>query len=232
MNRVGRKRTGALAVSVLAALWLSCLGGSASGVWHVVQPGENLYRIARYYGVDARELQHLNDIDDVANLRVGREIWIPGDPAMRSPSGPLVPPPEVQREMNRRRAGGRAVRAGGALSWPARGTLTSRYGPRWGRMHQGLDIGARPGTPIYSAGAGRVIYSGRLGSYGNVVIVRHEELATVYAHNRKNRVRKGDRVRQGDLIAEVGASGNATGPHLHFEVRKNDRPLDPLRYLP
>ena len=161
---------------------------------------------------------------------MGQEIWVPGGSAVRRPTGPLVPPPEVQREMSRRAGGGSL--GDGALSWPARGTLTSRYGPRWGRMHQGIDIGARPGTPIYSAGAGRVLYSGRLGSYGNVVIVRHEELATVYAHNRRNRVRKGDRVQRGELIAEVGASGNATGPHLHFEVRKNDRPLDPLRYLP
>ena len=231
MSRLSRKHTGALVLSAFATLWLSCLGNSASGTWHEVQAGENLYRIARYYGVDARELQELNDIPDVGDLRVGQEIWVPGSASVQSPRGPLVPPPEVQREMNRRRAGGRSVRDA-ALAWPARGTLTSKYGPRWGRMHEGIDIGARPGTPIYSAGAGRVIYSGRLGGYGNVVIVRHDELATVYAHNRKNRVRKGDHVRQGELIAEVGASGNATGPHLHFEVRKNDRPLDPLRYLP
>jgi murein DD-endopeptidase MepM/ murein hydrolase activator NlpD len=79
-----------------------------------------------------------------------------------------------------------------------------------------------------------VIYSGNgLGGYGNVVIVRHDELySTVYAHNRKNRVRKGAFVDRGEVIAEVGKTGNATGPHLHFEIRRGEHPLDPLEFLP
>ena len=79
-----------------------------------------------------------------------------------------------------------------------------------------------------------MIYSGSgLGAYGNVVIVRHSEFySTVYAHNRKNRVRKGAFVDQGDVVAEVGATGNATGPHVHFEIRRGERPCDPLELLP
>ena len=78
-----------------------------------------------------------------------------------------------------------------------------------------------------------MIFSGRMGGYGNVVIVRHRgNLSTVYAHNRRNHVRKGDSVRKGEVIAAVGRTGNATGPNLHFEVRLREKPVDPLRFLP
>ncbi len=203
------------------------------GTWHVVQPGENLYRIARFYGVSVEEILELNDVADVSDIRVGTELWIPGVDPDRMPSGALVPPPAALRELARGEVGAGEI-APGPFAWPVRGgRLTSRYGPRWGRMHEGIDISARRGTPIRSAADGRVIYSSRLGAYGNVVIVKHAPgIATVYAHNHRNRVRKGTSVHMGEVIAEVGSSGNATGPHLHFEVRKNDRPRDPLRYLP
>jgi murein DD-endopeptidase MepM/ murein hydrolase activator NlpD len=113
-----------------------------------------------------------------------------------------------------------------------RGKLSSRYGWRRGERHEGIDISSRPGTPVRAAEAGRVIYSGWLGGYGRVVIVKHAgRYSTVYAHNRKNRVKKGEFVERGDVLAEVGSSGNASGPHLHFEVRNDRRPEDPLRHL-
>ena len=114
-----------------------------------------------------------------------------------------------------------------------RGELTSRFGRRRGRRHEGIDVANRSGTEVRAAEGGRVIYSARLGAYGNVVIVRHDaRYETVYAHNRRNRVRKGSHVRKGQVIAELGSTGNATGPHLHFEIRENDRARDPLLYLP
>ena len=95
-------------------------------------------------------------------------------------------------------------------------------------MHEGIDIAARSGTPVHAAEAGHVIYASRLGGYGNVVVVRHGKLyETVYAHNRRFRVQKGARVRKGDVIAEVGATGNASAPHVHFEVRRQGRPARP-----
>ncbi|NNL67995.1 MAG: M23 family metallopeptidase, partial [Myxococcales bacterium] len=117
--------------------------------------------------------------------------------------------------------------------WPAEGRLTSKFGRRWGRRHQGIDLAAKPGTPVRAAEAGRVIFSARLGAYGNAVVVRHSEhYNTVYAHNRKLHVRKGDWVERGEKIAEVGSTGRSTGPHLHFEVRRGRKPQDPLLYLP
>ena len=120
------------------------------------------------------------------------------------------------------------------LRWPIRGRLSSGFGWRRGRAHEGIDIPARRGTPIRAAEAGRVIHSGSgLGDYGRVVIVKHAgPYKTVYAHNRRNRVRKGQFVEKGEVIAEVGTTGNANGPHLHFELRRGAKPLDPLLHLP
>ena len=132
-------------------------------------------------------------------------------------------------------AGSRGRRAGDLkLIWPVSGKLSSRFGWRNGRGHDGIDIPAKSGTPIVAAAAGRVIHSGRgLGDYGRVVILKHEGYySTVYAHNRRNRVGKGDFVEKGEVIGEVGSSGNASGSHVHFEVRLNRKPLDPLLFLP
>jgi murein DD-endopeptidase MepM/ murein hydrolase activator NlpD len=224
------RRFATIAAIAILLLGIGCSTPSR-GAWHVVQPGENLYRIARYYGVHVEEILESNRVYDVTDIRVGTELWIPGAGSVRAPLGPLTPPPDVLRDIARNDV--KATTRAGDFGWPVLGgELTSRYGPRWGRMHQGIDIGARSGTPIRSAGDGVVSFSSRLGGYGNVVIVKHGDgVATVYAHNRRNRVKKGTRVQKGDVIAEVGQSGNATGPHLHFEVRKDDRHSDPLRYL-
>jgi murein DD-endopeptidase MepM/ murein hydrolase activator NlpD len=119
--------------------------------------------------------------------------------------------------------------------WPARGVLTSGYGWRWGRMHRGIDIGAPTGTPVYAAAAGVVEFSGwNSGGYGNMVEIRHADGSmTRYAHHSRNLVRVGQRVRQGEQIAEIGSTGYSTGPHLHFEVHlPNQGTVNPIAYLP
>jgi murein DD-endopeptidase MepM/ murein hydrolase activator NlpD len=94
-------------------------------------------------------------------------------------------------------------------------------------------MGAARGTPVRAAEAGEVTFSGRNGGYGKVVIVAHKGgYATLYAHHSRNRVRRGERVEKGTVVGEVGKSGNATGSHLHFEIRSDGRPRDPLLYLP
>jgi murein DD-endopeptidase MepM/ murein hydrolase activator NlpD len=111
--------------------------------------------------------------------------------------------------------------------------LTSRFGKRKGRPHEGIDLGARAGTTIRAAESGKVIYSGWLGDYGKVVIVKHAGLyRSVYAHARVLHVGKGEFVEKGRRIAEVGTTGRSTGAHLHFEIRKRDEPRNPLLYLP
>jgi murein DD-endopeptidase MepM/ murein hydrolase activator NlpD len=120
------------------------------------------------------------------------------------------------------------------LIWPVDGPILSGFGaPRGGHAHQGIDVRAPRGTPVRAAAAGRVIRSGSMRGYGNVVAIDHGDgLETRYAHTAKNLVRAGDWVERGDTIALVGATGNATTPHLHFEVRKSGRARDPVAWLP
>ncbi len=120
----------------------------------------------------------------------------------------------------------------GTFSMPTSGRLSSPFGMRWGRMHNGVDLAAPIGTPIYAADEGVVISSEYKGSYGNLVIIDHQNgYKTYYAHNSENLVSVGDTITKGDLIAKMGSTGRSTGPHLHFEVRYNDQPQDPMNYI-
>ena len=123
--------------------------------------------------------------------------------------------------------------SGAGLMWPASGPITSPFGYRWGRLHSGIDIGAPYGAPIRAAKAGHVIFSGQMRGYGNVVVVDHGGgFSTLYAHESSLVAGDGADVAQGQLIGYCGATGDATGPHLHFETRVNATPEDPMRYLP
>jgi len=116
--------------------------------------------------------------------------------------------------------------------WPCDGVVVSGFGMRWGRMHEGIDIGCAYGTPNRAAAAGTVIYAGWLGGYGNLVVVDHGSgLSTAYAHASSILVSVGQSVSQGQTVSLVGSTGNSSGPHLHFEVRVNGVAVDPLPYL-
>lgn len=117
--------------------------------------------------------------------------------------------------------------------WPVKGRVTSPFGTRHGRPHDGIDISSPRGTPIQAAADGTVLYVGRLSGYGNLLILKHPgNFFTAYAHLSQTHVRKGDRVRQGKIIGNVGRTGRATGAHLHFEVRLRAVPQNPLDFLP
>ncbi len=135
-------------------------------------------------------------------------------------------------------AAGPIPSGGGQLLWPAAGPLTSGYGPRthpiFGdtRMHTGIDIGAPYGAPVIAADAGIVAFAGAMSGYGNVIAIDHGGgLGTTYNHLSAFYVGAGDRVGRGEQIGAVGCSGYCTGPHLHFEVRINGSPVDPMPYL-
>ncbi|MEN8181372.1 MAG: LysM peptidoglycan-binding domain-containing M23 family metallopeptidase [Myxococcota bacterium] len=240
LGRVG-VRTGSgwrLTPLVLAAMWLVFAPGCASsprpaargggGVHHTVHPGETVWRLSRRYGVPISTILRANGLDDVTRVPSGARLWIPGGHDRGAAS--LPPPPiPAHRKVAHRQGEGEIQ-----FTWPVAGQLTSRFGSRGRGRHEGIDLSASRGTPVRAAEAGRVIYSGSgLSDYGRTVILKHlGRYSTVYAHNYRNLVRKGDFVERGQVIAEVGATGNASGTHLHFEVRRSDRPDDPLRYLP
>ena len=123
----------------------------------------------------------------------------------------------------------------GKYIWPLKDsfTRTSGFGSRWGRQHKGIDLAVSVGTTVYAADGGTVVEAQYSGSYGNVVMIDHQNgQETRYAHNSKLLVKKGDKVYQGQPIAKSGNTGRSTGPHVHFEIRFNGEPRNPLNYLP
>lgn len=120
----------------------------------------------------------------------------------------------------------------GSFIWPVSASITSPFGWRWGRMHEGIDLGAGEGTPIAAAAAGTVIHAGWLGGYGNLVVIDHGGgISTAYGHQSSIAVSTGQAVAQGEVIGYVGNTGHSFGAHLHFEVRVNGAAVDPLGYL-
>lgn len=129
-------------------------------------------------------------------------------------------------------AGPSGVVGMGGYAWPRCDTITSEYGRRWGRMHNGIDIDGETGDPIFASKAGTVMFAGSSGGYGNLVIISHGDgVVTAYAHQSALAVRDGQRVAQGQRIGSVGNTGNSTGSHLHFETRVNGSPTNPRRFL-
>jgi murein DD-endopeptidase MepM/ murein hydrolase activator NlpD len=127
--------------------------------------------------------------------------------------------------------GGDSTPSASGFIWPVNGTVTSGFGMRWGRMHEGIDIAAPTGTAIHAAAAGTVIYAGVMSGYGNIVVIDHGGgIATAYGHMSAIWV-GGGQVSQGQGIGAVGCTGHCTGPHVHFEVRVNGSPVDPMGYL-
>lgn len=123
-------------------------------------------------------------------------------------------------------------RGSGQLIWPVNGQFTSPFGSRWGRLHGGIDIAVPVGTAVRAADTGTVRISGSMGGYGNYICIQHTgSLSTCYAHNNSLMVSVGQQVRQGQVIAASGNTGNSTGPHVHFEVRINGTQVDPMGYL-
>ena len=139
---------------------------------------------------------------------------------------------EALREMRNGSDGGPIRRGSGDMIWPINGQFTSPFGMRWGRLHAGIDLAAPTGRPIRAAVSGRVILAAPTGGYGNYTCVAHSgSISTCYAHQSRFGVRVGDTVRQGDVIGYVGNTGHSFGAHLHFEVRIDGRPVDPMDYL-
>jgi len=173
-----------------------------------IQSGDSLWSIARRYRVSLDLLMNVNGLNQQSRLRIGQQIRIPtyvSDGYGESQRGYI---------------------------WPVMGRVSSPFGMRGGRMHNGIDICAPSGTIIRAAQSGVVTFSGTRGNYGRMVIITHANGdQTVYAHNSVNLVTRGQRVNQNDPIARVGATGNATGNHCHFEIRQKGTAINPMSQL-
>jgi murein DD-endopeptidase MepM/ murein hydrolase activator NlpD len=197
------------------------------GVYHMVERHQTLYRICKTYGVDLKEVSSLNGISDPGKIQTGQRIFIPGAKKLLKV--------EIYIDDVVAEPGEKAKIAYKKLDFilPVEGKISDVFEEAESRRHQGIDISSPIGTPIKASNAGMVIYSNNtIKGYGNLVILRHsEEYVTVYAHNQMNLVEEGIWVEKGQIIGKVGQTGKATGPHLHFEIRKNNKPLDPVLFL-
>ena len=174
--------------------------------------------------LDTRIQQFTTEVDALAREQANIENLIRSRQASGQPAG---------RPASGGGGGGNAApKAGkGGMIWPVSGPVTSGFGPRWGRMHTGIDISAGTGTAIRAAKGGTVISAGSNGGYGLAVVVDHGGgLSTLYAHMSSMSV-SGGSVSQGDVLGKVGCTGSCTGPHLHFETRVGGSPQNPMSYL-
>ncbi|MFN3603334.1 MAG: peptidoglycan DD-metalloendopeptidase family protein [Leptonema sp. (in: bacteria)] len=185
------------------------------GKTYTIKKGDTLSAIAKKFNTTVKELVKINNLRPNDRLKPNTKIYID--------KFKIVKEYKVRNYFLK----------------PVEGYITSTFGFRknpfinnMNHFHKGIDIGADLGTPILAAKEGLVIYSGRMEGYGNCIFIRHQDgYITVYGHNKTNYVKTGDIVARGQKIGEVGRTGFATGPHLHFEIRKLDEPINPLLAL-
>lgn len=212
---------------------------------HTVRSGESISRIAVRYGVSREVLIGANRLLDPHALRSGQRLIVPN---CRAPVGATAgESPGTQPGADGvlvKRVGPRRILTslvlsepdfqgnGLTLAWPSEGPVISTFGRRSRTWHAGIDIKADVGSEIRAAAAGTVLYSGWVRAYGQLVKIQHPNgFITLYAHNEKNLVDVGEDVEAGQLIATVGRTGHTTGPHLHFEVRRDGKAYNPLHLL-
>lgn len=223
-------------------------------VYHTVHSGETLYSIAWRYGYDYREVAAWNRIRPPYRIFVGQRLLIIpsgyGAPvedyststaATPAPSTPTPSRNNLPATSSKERIPTQSVSVEKPVSrphqvnirwrWPTTGKLVRSFADSGSK--KGIDIGGRIGQPVYAAAAGDVVYSGSgLVGYGNLVIIKHDDVfLSAYGQNRRLLVKEGDRIKAGQMIAEMGQTGK-DGAILHFEIRQDGKPVDPLRYLP
>jgi murein DD-endopeptidase MepM/ murein hydrolase activator NlpD len=221
-------------VFLLLIIFSTCRSVSPSypraGVYHTVKRHQTLWRICKTYEVDMDKVARANHIRDPSRIREGQRIFIPGAKRVLKVD---IYIDDIGGKRGRREDAKTITLAKGRFIWPVRGRITQEFGIRGTVKHDGIDISASRGTPIRASDSGKVIYSGdEIKGYGNIIIIKHARgFITVYAHNKINDVAEGTNVVRGQIIGRVGNTGSVSAPHLHFEVRKNNRPINPRLLL-
>jgi murein DD-endopeptidase MepM/ murein hydrolase activator NlpD len=227
----------------------------AYGGFHVAGPGDTLYKIAQRYRVSVADLAKANRITTRAQVKLGDRLAIPAQHSVRpapapaaAVAAPKLAPPQPQaatapavvaRPQHAALASPtetpEEAKSGGAVfRWPVRGRIITAFGAKPnGQQNDGINIAVPEGTPVKAAEDGEVAYAGNeLKGYGNLILVRHPNgFVTAYAHASELLVKRGDKVKRGQVIAKSGRTGNIASPQLHFEIRKGSTPVDPAPYL-
>jgi len=197
---------------------------------HHVSKGDTIWDIAEKYGVSWRTILEVNEVASPNSMSIGTELVIPMEDkdseTMVAAASGAAPVEEIDESKQQAASNGRFI-------WPVEGWISSPYGPRRGGFHYGLDIAVSTGTPIRAMASGWVNFAGWRGGYGRTIIIDHGDgWETLYGHASRLNVAEGEEVYQGQIIARVGETGNATGPHLHLEIIKDGSKLNPKTQLP
>jgi len=209
------------------------------GVFHKVKEGESLWAISRAYNVPLEDIIEINDINPEDTIYPGDEIFIPG--VKRQINKPILSRNVNKRESSnykykraenknkkQRRNKRNDEKCQDLMIWPVNGVVITEFGLNGNLKSDGMDIVAPLGSDVRAVLDGKVIYSGMQPGYGNIVIIKHDKnLISIYAHNEKNFVKKGQKVNKGQKIATVGSSGNAQRYQLHFEIRRGVKAVNP-----
>ena len=192
-----------------------------SGSIYTVKKGDTVYGVSRSNGIQISELVRINDLRPPYALNVGLGLNLPGrsSPAPTRQAVAIAPSPKI---------------TGKGFMWPTEGRVISNYGPKEAGYHNdGVNIAAPIGSSVYASESGVVVHAdNKLSGYGNLILIKHQNgWVTAYAHNQALMVKKGDQVRRGDIIAQVGQTGRVTRPQLHFEMREGSRAVNPGQYL-
>ncbi len=228
------------------------------GIFYTMKKGETIESVAKRYGVSMNKLRQVNLNANTSALKAGDEIFLPGakpDGLMeqkekevkvaevkKSEKSSKTSSKTAKNDKNEKNVklqkGEVAVINTGAFRWPIMGRINSPFGWRYHPItkrrdfHTGIDIKANRNDPIKAAAPGRVVYSGWMGGYGKVLVIEHfNGQSSLYAHCSSLLVGKGENVSSGKLIAKIGTTGRSTGPHLHFEIRNGNSPVNPIKYL-
>ena len=204
--------------------------------FHTVVETDTIYSVSKLYNIDIKKLVRLNRIKSPYYLVVGDRLTLPAGSTKtkEDPRVTLVKPAEGVDLNGRGTLPSIASGNKSQFLWPINGKIISRFGPKDGGLHNdGINLEVSRGAPLRAAANGVVAYAGNeLPGYGNLLLIRHADgWMSAYAHNKELLVARGDRVVQGEIIAYAGSSGNVSVPQSHFELRRNGKPVDPLKYL-
>jgi murein DD-endopeptidase MepM/ murein hydrolase activator NlpD len=207
-----------------------------------IKANDSIYKIAERYGVSWKKIVDCNNLSDI-NIKSGMKLFIPDSQMTKYEREKFyqIKPKKVAPVVNSKQIN-KSVRknitTSGIFSWPVKGAITSSYGYRSDPItgvkdfHTGLDIRGAMNTPVKAPSDGIVAYTGWSNIYGNFILIKHDNnIVTMYGHLNKINVKKEDNVTKGSTIGAVGSTGRSTGPHLHFEILKNNKRDNPLNYL-
>ena len=210
---------------------------------HIIKKGETLYSIAKKYSTSVRSLKQTNRIQNANKLNVGQLLIVHGGTSQASSQAARQQTATASSRQTgsttkisakQRRLTKAPQRERKDFLRPVKGKVIGRFGEKsFGQRNNGIDIAAKEGNIVRAAENGIVVYSGSaLKGFGNLILVRHADgYLTAYGYNSENLVKRGDRVKRGQTVAKVGSSGDARKAMLHFELRKNSRPVDPLKHF-